>query len=301
MTLAIADEHRELATVAAAFLASVDARGETRSLLDASQAPLPSFWQKMAEAGWLGLHIAEEHGGSGFGMLELAIIVEALGRIAAPGPFLTTVIASSILALAGTEQQCGDLIPGLATGQTTAGLGLASTVTVASGTVSGDAGVVLGAPLADLLLIVVADDVLIVSTDVPGVVVSNQRNLDSSRPAARVRFDEVPLHDVTVLPGARSAAFSVARTLVAAEAAGGLRSALRWRLRTPSSASSSVESSARSEPSSITAPTCTSRQSSRPRQRGTPRVHHQIPAHSSPLPALRRPPSRFQRFTETRC
>ena len=47
--------------------------------------------------GWLGLHLPEEHGGSGFGLEELVVVIEELGRAVAPGPFVPTVIASATL------------------------------------------------------------------------------------------------------------------------------------------------------------------------------------------------------------
>ena len=72
----------------------------------------------MADLGWLGLHVPEAHGGSGFGLAELVIVVEALGAAIAPGPFLPTVWASAVIAAAGTEAQQAAHLPGLADGST---------------------------------------------------------------------------------------------------------------------------------------------------------------------------------------
>ena len=88
MSIALNEEHRELARVARAFLVSQDARNESRALLDASADRLPGFWKEMAELGWLGLHVDESHGGQGFGLPELAIVIEELGYAMAPGPLL---------------------------------------------------------------------------------------------------------------------------------------------------------------------------------------------------------------------
>ena len=57
----------------------------------------------LREQGWLGLHIAEEHGGQGGGLLELAVVTEELARAMAPGPFLTTVLASALVERGGDE------------------------------------------------------------------------------------------------------------------------------------------------------------------------------------------------------
>ncbi|MDD9372344.1 MAG: acyl-CoA dehydrogenase family protein, partial [Acidimicrobiales bacterium] len=98
MSIAITEDHRTLATTAADFLAKRDALGAARSLLDGADESLPAFWDDLAALGWLGLHVPEEHGGSGFGIEELAIVVEQLGRTLAPGPFVPTVMASAVLA-----------------------------------------------------------------------------------------------------------------------------------------------------------------------------------------------------------
>ena len=64
MSIAITDDHRALADVVADFLVKHDARGQARVLLESDDEQLPSTWTAMAELGWLGLHVAEAHGGS---------------------------------------------------------------------------------------------------------------------------------------------------------------------------------------------------------------------------------------------
>ena len=80
MAIALNDAHRELAEVARSFLAGQKARDAARLLLDAADEELPPFWPAMAGLGWLGLHVPEEYGGSGFGLPELAVVLEELGR-----------------------------------------------------------------------------------------------------------------------------------------------------------------------------------------------------------------------------
>ena len=41
----------------------------------------------MAKLGWLGLPFAEEYGGAGLGLVELALVLEEIGRAAYPGPY----------------------------------------------------------------------------------------------------------------------------------------------------------------------------------------------------------------------
>jgi 3-oxochol-4-en-24-oyl-CoA dehydrogenase len=225
MGIALTDDHRELAEVARAFLTSHKARWAARSLLDAAEESRPEFWQNLAELGWLGLHVDEEHGGSGYGLPELVVVIEELGRAVAPGPFVPTVIASAVIAKDGTAEQKSRLLPGLIDGTVTAGIGLDGQVQVADGPqnriADGDAGIVLGAGLADLLLIAAGDDVLVLERGRAGVFVDVPANFDPTRRSGRVRLENVSIAAEDILAGARESALARARTLLAAEAVGG--------------------------------------------------------------------------------
>ena len=221
MGIALTDDHRELAEVARAFLTSQKARWAARSLLDAADESRPPFWQNLVELGWLGLHVEEEHGGSGFGLPELVVVVEELGRAVAPGPFVPTVIASAVVAKNGSAEQKSRLLPGLIDGTVTAGIGVDGHVRLADGVADGDAGIVLGAGLAELLLIAAGEDVLLLERGRAGVSVEVPDNFDPTRRSGRVRLDHVSVSADDVLAGARNSALARARTLLAAEAVGG--------------------------------------------------------------------------------
>ncbi|ORB73351.1 acyl-CoA dehydrogenase [Mycobacterium scrofulaceum] len=221
MGIALTDDHRELAEVARGFLTSQKARWAARSLLDAAEESRPPFWQNLVELGWLGLHVDEEHGGSGFGLPELVVVVEELGRAVAPGPFVPTVIASAVIAKDGSAEQKSRLLPGLIDGTVTAGIGLDGQVRLEGGVADGDAGIVLGAGLAELLLIAAGEDVLLLERGRAGVSVEVPNNFDPTRRSGRVRLDNVSVSADDVLTGARAAALARARTLLAAEAVGG--------------------------------------------------------------------------------
>src|SRR4051812_41285042 len=140
MPIAITDDHRALADTAADFLAKRNARGAARDLLEATTEELPSFWADLVELGWLGLHVPEAQGGSGYTLEELVVVVEELGRAMAPGPFVPTVIASAVLAAAGDTT----FLAALADGSSAAGVALAGDVTVRDGLASGSATVLGG-------------------------------------------------------------------------------------------------------------------------------------------------------------
>src|SRR6185503_4380986 len=54
------------------------------------------LWQTLAETGLLGTAIAEEHGGMGFGILELGLILEEQGKALAPVPLAATLAMGAL-------------------------------------------------------------------------------------------------------------------------------------------------------------------------------------------------------------
>ena len=222
MPIAITDDHLTLGSTAAAFLESHKARAANRDLLEEAAEGVAPFWDDLVRLGWLGLALPEAHGGSGYGLAELVVVVEELGRAVAPGPFVPTVIASTTIARAGDDDQRGRYLPGLADGSTIAGVGLADGPTLADGRLGGTT-TVLGGGLAGVLVLAVGNDVVVVPADAEGVTVTVPPNIDPSRRTARVTFDGVAVAERDVLAGARPTLTAVARTLVAAEATGGAR------------------------------------------------------------------------------
>ena len=76
-----------LAETASDFLPKRDA-GAARPARGRHRGAARRSGTTLRDLGWLGLHVPEEHGGSGFGLPELVVVVEELGRAVAPGPFV---------------------------------------------------------------------------------------------------------------------------------------------------------------------------------------------------------------------
>ena len=217
MSIAISDDHLELGRTVSDFLTKRDSRGAARALLDAPDEPAAAFYGDAAALGWLGLHVAEDLGGSGYGIEEVVVVAEELGRALAPGAFVPTLVAAAVLGVAGTDDARARYLRGLADGSATAGVGLGGDVVVREGVVHGPAGAVLGAGLADVLVVAAGDDVAVVDAGADGVTIETPPNLDPTRRTGRVSFDGAP---AVVLPGARQALIDLARTILAAEAVG---------------------------------------------------------------------------------
>ncbi len=307
MSIALTEEHQELARVARAFLESSGAREESRALLEAPSDRLPSFWKEMAELGWMGLHVDEAHGGQGFGLPELSIVLEALGFAMAPGPFLPTTLTAALVARCGSDVAREALLPGLADGSLVGAVGLGGDLAYdEDGRLLGSAGLVLGAEVAQIFAVCVGDDVALLTPDQPGLSVERQKNLDPSRRVAAVRCDGVEVSASNRLPGARSALERLARTLSCGRG-GGRRPRLHRdgdRVREGARAVRPARS-APSARSSTTAPTCSSRPSRRRQAPGAPRGKISIPTRPSSQPPSRAVspclPSPSARSRTSRC
>ncbi|HLT69557.1 MAG TPA: acyl-CoA dehydrogenase family protein [Acidimicrobiales bacterium] len=75
------------------------------------------LWAAMAGAGLLGIAVPVEHGGAGQGVLELALLLEEVGRRTAPVPALAALALGGLpIARWGTPDQQAAVLPGLAEG-----------------------------------------------------------------------------------------------------------------------------------------------------------------------------------------
>ena len=76
------------------------------------------LWKKTAELGWQGMALPEKYGGLDLPLVQLALILEEVGRAVAPLPLHSTVVAALTLARDGSEAQRKAVLPGVVNGQT---------------------------------------------------------------------------------------------------------------------------------------------------------------------------------------
>ncbi len=122
MAIGIQEEHEELRSAVQGWAEARDVAGAVRTALDAAEDALPPYWADLAGQGLLAIHLAEEFGGQGAGLVELAVVAEELGRAAAVGPWDTTAIVAGVIAAAGGAGLAKSVLPGMADGSLTAGL-----------------------------------------------------------------------------------------------------------------------------------------------------------------------------------
>ncbi len=91
MNFSFTPEQETLRHEARAFLAERYPPERVAELADSEDGWDPGSWHELAELGWLGVSVAEEHGGAGLGFIEEAVLFEELGRALYPGPYFATV------------------------------------------------------------------------------------------------------------------------------------------------------------------------------------------------------------------
>jgi alkylation response protein AidB-like acyl-CoA dehydrogenase len=178
-------------------------------------------WQAATEQGWTGLAVSEQYGGSGFGLAELAVVLEAQGHELCPGPFLPSVAAAVVIDRCAPDSVRAQLLPGLADGSTVGALAVSGSVAVDSdGVVTGDCPAVLGAPDAQVLVVLAGADVVVLDAAADGVTVTRLDGLDTTRSIGSVALRGVAVAEDRVLRGAARRARTVFRVLASAEAVG---------------------------------------------------------------------------------
>jgi 3-oxochol-4-en-24-oyl-CoA dehydrogenase len=235
MALGLTEEHLQLAETVRGWAQRNCPPDAVRAAADGpgsgSARYLESLAPGLAEQGLLGLHVPDEDGGQGYGLPELAVALEELGRALVPGAFLPTVFASAALVAAGVS---GKLVTALADGSKAGAVGLAAglTATAASDAagasvgglvVEGESGPVLGAGMADVVILPVQAEAgeVWAALDAGSLEITILDSLDLTRPVARVRADRALVSPDRLLTGLdRRAVTSLAAILFGAEASG---------------------------------------------------------------------------------
>ena len=225
MPMGISDEHLALHDAVRGWAERHCPPAVPRAQLDEPAEARPAFWSDLAAQGWVGIHLDEALGGEGYGIPELAVVLEELGAAAAPGPFLATTLASSVLQAAGKEM-ASSLAPGLADGSVIGAVAIEAPIAGEAAPdgglrVSGTARPVLSGHLASLVLVDAGGTWVVLTDDE-----FDARELDSIDKTRRVA--EVTVRDGVVVPPSRQLSgigtptvVTFAATLFAADAVGG--------------------------------------------------------------------------------
>ncbi len=126
MNFDLSEEQQIIVDAVAKFVANDSPVERFRKLRDTERGWEPEMWEAMAEYGWLGVEVPEAQGGFGGRFVDLALILEQLGRGLVPEPMLPSVVlAGGLLSRFGSEAQVEALLAPMVAGRTSLALAYA--------------------------------------------------------------------------------------------------------------------------------------------------------------------------------
>lgn len=224
MAMVLTEEAGMLKDAAKGFLADSAPVSQLRKLRDDNNQDGfdRKTWAAIAEMGWAGVLVPEEHGGVAMGHVAAGVIAEEMGRTLTASPYLSTaVMGANALARFGSDAQKGEWLPRIAAGEAIFAVGTdegrkhnpqsVTTTAERSGNgfkINGRKSFVAEGHVADMILVSArtagaeteADGItlFLVPRDTAGVSVERQAMVDS-RNSARITLDNVELDGDAVL------------------------------------------------------------------------------------------------------
>lgn len=118
MDLGLSEVQQMLKNSARDFLSRESPATLARAMEEDPRGFTDELWQHLVSLGWTGLAFPEQYGGTGGSFLDLAVLLEEMGRSLAPAPFFSTVVLGGLTVLdAGSRQQKAEIIPQICRGQ----------------------------------------------------------------------------------------------------------------------------------------------------------------------------------------
>ncbi len=237
MNFDFTDDQQAIKRTAHDFLAARYRPEEVRRLAEDERGFTDEQWSQIAELGWPGLVVDEEHDGLGLGLVELVVIQEELGQALAPTPFFSDAAAALLLQAGGSEEQKAELLAPLARGEQRGTVAVwdadggwapdDSRLDGADGTLKGTKIAVPDAGSADWIIVSGAEGRhYLVRTAEDGVRVEATPGIDTTRKLFSVHLDGAAAHE---LPGGAedvAYAYHGIDTALAAESVGVAQRAL---------------------------------------------------------------------------
>jgi alkylation response protein AidB-like acyl-CoA dehydrogenase len=204
MDFALSDEQKLLEETLRRYLAESVPTTRVREIATTESAFDAKLWGDLAELGAAGILVAEEHGGSGLGLLDAALVAQSLGHGATPAPFLATGVIAPVALAGGTPAQQREWLPRIASGERV--VGAAFTEAVArrgdaglrcdGGKLTGTAFFACDAAAADAFLVAVdRERIALVPRDAAGLAVQPLKTIDATRRVAELVFEGVAPSD----------------------------------------------------------------------------------------------------------
>jgi alkylation response protein AidB-like acyl-CoA dehydrogenase len=220
MKLTLTEEQEMLRKMTRDFLADKCSKKFVEQMEENETGYSRELWQEMAELGWVGLVFPGKYGGGDMSFLDLAVLLEEMGRACLPGPFFSTVVLGGLSILdVGSEEQKQEYLPKLIRGERIFTLALtepgyhnydASSVTVEATrddgnyVISGTKLFVPDAHIADYLLCVARTKpksgitIFLIDAKNPGVKYTVLKTIAGDK-LCEVVFDQLPVPEANTL------------------------------------------------------------------------------------------------------
>ncbi len=225
MDFGFSEEQDMLRQMARDFLAEKCPTTFVRQMMEDEKGYSADLWNEMAGFGWLGMTFPEAYGGQGLGFVDLMVVLEEMGAVLLPSPYLSSVVlAGQTILIAGSEAQKQAYLPKIADGSLIATLAL----TEPSGRfdaegiadvralpaddgfqISGAKLFITDAHVSDLMVVAArtkdAGDksfgvtLFLVDSNAPGITINLLDTMDQTRKQCEVVFDNVQVSRDRVL------------------------------------------------------------------------------------------------------
>lgn len=252
-SISFSEEQADLLDIATNFCRDRSPVAKVRHLMEDDLGHVPAVWSELADLGWLGIAVPEDHGGVGLGLAEVVPVAEQIGRYLMAGPFASTTLAAQAIVKGGTAAQCAELLPAIAAGSPATmalveesgdwNLEAVSCRLEGSGdtlTLSGRKILVQDAGAADVVIASVQYNgnpalVLIEKGRIPPQALRREVIIDETRRAFALTLDGITVPAVNLLDPARAQEtlahiHLVANLLAAAEMVGAAQSVIEYTL-----------------------------------------------------------------------
>ncbi|HRF07139.1 MAG TPA: acyl-CoA dehydrogenase [Xanthobacteraceae bacterium] len=214
--IALDEDRIMLRDSAREFLADKSPVSELRRLRDSRSEDGFSreLWSGMKDMGWTGILVDEDHGGSDFGHVGMALVCEEMGRTLTASPFLSTaVMAATAIRRGGSDEQKKKWLPAISDAKTIVALAIdegrkhnpeatALKAEMAGNAfrLNGDKTFVVDGHIADQIIVAARTDgepgnqsgisLFLIDAKSPGISIERVIGVDS-RNSARIKFDNV--------------------------------------------------------------------------------------------------------------
>lgn len=226
MHFAFTEEQAMIGETVRAFFADNATSERTRKSMAANGVDR-ELWQSFCtELGLAGIALPEAHGGTGLGMVELALVAEAAGAQVAALPLLSHMMAAQAIAAGGSEAQKAEWLPKLASGEVIGVCAGSYALDIAGNAVSGTFDLVPHGAEARLLVLGGPQGTWLFASDTPGITVTRLTTMDQTRPFARIMLDMAQGEPLPDAQAAMHAARECGWICLAAEALGGAQACL---------------------------------------------------------------------------